>query len=319
MANSRNSKFGIAREATWGDAAAPQVMLPVDPPSITDNFETLLDQTVRGINVMDFGSYQGVGSVEASLSGIWFPEEVPFILLAMLGSVSSTGTAAPYTHTFTLANQPPSLSFQDEGAVYPEGGNARRYAGMLPSSLTLTFSSEEGLLTWSADFSGKRGTAPASGSIPADATNPPFRGWHGTMTIAGAPATRLIDLELTFEREIQIRWGADGTQYPVAGHSGGIAVTGSMTLDATASTELDYVLTHAENAVVITFSYGSGAGEKQLSISIPRFNWGDSPAELDRSAVAITLSCTGRAIYDRDTSTLVTATVKNSRQNYNAA
>lgn len=318
MANSRSNKIGVAREATWGAAPAPQVMIPVDPPTLSEPYEVLLDNSVRGVNVMDFGSYQGVGSLELSLSGLFYPEEVPFFMLAMMGSVSSTGTG-PYTHTFSLADQPPSLCIQDEGLVYPDGASSRRYAGFLPSSFSLSFSAEEGFLTWSCDGQGSNGTAPASGDIPADATNAPFRGWQGTVKFNSVSNTRLISADLSMERELQLRYGADGTQRPTALHSGGISVTCSMIFDATDYAEMDRVLAHGETTMTLTFTYGSGANEKTLAISIPTLNWGDGPVELDRSSVAATLAVTGRAIYDRDEAKLITADVTNSRENYSAA
>lgn len=318
MTSSRAIKIGIGREPTWGAAVAPQVMLPVEPPSITEPFEQLLDQLPRGLNVMDFGAYQGVGHVEASFSGHFYPEEIGFILLSMFGDVDSDGETPPYTHTFELANQPPSLSFQSEGVIYPAGALARRYSGMLPSSLSISFSTSEGLLAWSSDFMGGRGTAPAAGDIPADATNEPFRGWHGTMSIDGSPDQRLIDAEISIEREIEIYHAADGTQFPVAGHSGAIQATTSLTFDASAYTELDRVLAHDTCAIEITFSYGSGADLKEFALSIPDMNWGEGPVELDHGGVSVTLAVAGRAIYNRDTQTLIGATLKNARTNYDA-
>ena len=71
MTISRDIKIGIARETTWGDGDAPLRLLPIDPPSITEPYEQILDNLLRGINAVDFGAYQGSGHVEMGLSGLF--------------------------------------------------------------------------------------------------------------------------------------------------------------------------------------------------------------------------------------------------------
>ena len=318
MAISVATVIGVGREATWGVGVTPQVLIPVEPPTFSEPFEQILDQLARGVNVLDHGAYQGSGHAEASLASNVYPEEIGFFLLAMLGAVSSVGTS-PTVHTFSLATQPPSLSLQDEGAIYPAGETKRRYQGMLPSSLTFSFTSAEGLLTWSCDLMGSKGSAPLTGAIPADATNAPFRGWHATAAIATIPDTRMISAEITLAREIAIIHAADGLQYPVRGHSGPLEVTLSMVFDANTYTELDRVLAHEDTAITFTFTYGTGATEKTLVFTIPKMNWGEGPVELDRSNIAVQLSVAGRAIYDRDTSKVFEATLTNSRLTYAVA
>lgn len=317
MARSRANRIGVAREATWGSMPAPQVMIPVEPPTFSEIYEPLLDNLVRGVNVMDMGTYQGVGRLELSLNSFFFPEETPFFLLAMLGAVVTTGTG-PFVHTFSLANQPPSLCLQDEGLVYPGGATSRRYGGFLPSSFGLSFSSEEGFLTWTCEGQGSIGTAPGAGTVPVDASGEPFRGWQGTVQFGGVGNTRLLSADITLERELQLRYAADGLQRPSALHSGAISATCSMVFDATDFVEMDRVLAHAFTTMTLTFTYGAGATLRKLELSIPRLNWGEGPVELDRSGVAVTLSVSGRAIFDRGTGGLVTAVVTNGRTNYNA-
>jgi len=313
MTISRDIKIGIARESSWGSAEAPHRMLPIEPPGITEPYEQILDNLLRGINAMDFGAYQGAGFVEMSLGGLFFPEEMGFLILAILGDPTS-GTSAPYEHTFTMDSQPKSLAVQEEGGVY-ESGSSRRFIGMLPSSLTFTFSSSEGLLTWSSDLTGKLGTAPGSGDIPGEDTSAPLLGWHAALDIGGANA-RLIDCELTLEREAATRHGLDGSQFPAAVYSGGLAVTCSMTFDAIDNAELNYVLTHATNAVVISLSYGTGASEKSIQFTMSQLNWGDAPAELDKSGIFITLGVSGRALYNTTDAGPIKIVLKNSEDSY---
>lgn len=311
---SRDIKIGIARETTWGDGDDPQRLLPIDPPSITEPYEQILDNLLRGINAVDFGAYQGSGHVEMGLSGLFYPEELGYFILAMMGSISTdppAGTAPTYEHTFTLASQPPSLSIQEEGGVYPSGSH-RRFIGMLPSSLTFTFTSSEGLLTWSSDLAGQKGTAVGTAATWEDTeVSAPFLGWHAALEVGGSPNVRLIDCELTLEREAAIRHALDGEQFPAAIYSGGLAVTLSMTFEAN-STELNHVLDHDTNKVEITLTSGSDI----VVFTMNLLNWGDAPAELDKSGVFITLGASGRAIYDPSTGSPITITLTNTQQSY---
>jgi len=317
MTTSRMTKIGLARESSWGSANAPQVALPVEPPSITEPYEQILDNLRRGLYAADYAAYQGAGHIEMSLAGHFTPEEIGFLILAMMGDVSS-GTSVPYQHDFTMSStQPDSLAIQDEGAVYASG-TKRRFTGMLPSSLTFSFSTAEGVLAWSSDLMGKQGTAPGAGDIPSVVGTSPFLGWQGALTI-GAANTRMIDCELTLEREVEVRHGSENSQFAVAGYSGALMVTASMTFDAIDNTELNYVLDHDTNTVVLTFSYGTANALRSVEFTMTNFNWGDGPAELDRSGIFITLGVTGRALYNTTDGGPIKIVLKNARSNYTVA
>ncbi len=96
-------------------------------------------------------------------------------------------------------------------------------------------------------------------------------------------------------------------------------MTATLTFDLVDETELDYVLSHTTNKVVITFDFGSGADEKKIVFTMNQFNWGEGPAELDRSGVFITLGVTGRAIYNTTDSGPIQIELTNSRTDYDAS
>lgn len=303
------TKVGIAKEASWGTTTAPDVLIPVNPPSFTDNFETILDQAMRGIAAMDFASYQGVQTVEASLEGFAYPKEIGYFIKGILGAESVSG-AGPYDHEFTLATTPPSFSVQDENGVQPY-----RYTGMMVGELGFTFNAAEGALEFSASLTGKTKESVGS-SIPADATSAPFRGWMMCSQIAGGNV-EVMEGELTLSRELGLVYAGStcsgGSQYAIREYAGPLEVTGGITLDFTADSQVDRYENKTQNKLELNFQYGTGASQKTLKFEMNNCDYGDSPIELDRSGVHVTLAYTLRALYNSTDSGPAKVTLSNAK------
>jgi len=183
------SRVFIGREDVWGGAVAAGRWrrLPVTPPTPTSTVAQILDEGMRGFAAKDFASYPGVGSCEVPLEGLFYPVELGYILLTMLGSVTTSGAAAPYKHVFGLAPVPPSLQVRDllyDGAFF----RGKQYGGLLASGGTITFNRAEGAIGFTVTLVGKMAenvtTEPAE--VPADATIEPFIGWRTLVSIGAA-------------------------------------------------------------------------------------------------------------------------------------
>jgi len=308
------TKVGLRREASWGAGGSPTVCLPVDSPGFTVPYEQLLDNSVRGIAAVDFAAYQGVGHVEGSLSGPAYPEELGYLLLCALGSCSTSGTAAPYTHTFSLDSSPPSLAIQDENDV-----ETWRYTGCNVSELTITFNAAEGLVTYSADFVGKEREEPTDEPIPADATNAPFRGWMISAAVGTSdPFGKIIEGEMSFSREVEQHYLDGNSQYPQAATVGPLEVTGRCTILFDSAADYARYLSKTQEAFVLTFNYGNGADEKELKITCSNMDFGDGAAEIDRGDQALKLSYTMRALYNSTDGGPCQVTLKNSKSSYSS-
>lgn len=311
MGVSHLTKVGIAREASWGSSTDPAVLLPVEPPSFTVPHEQILDQGIRGSSSMDYGAYQGAVHVEASLESMAFPEEIGYLLFGILGSCSTSGTAAPYVHTFSLNSNPPSFSIQDENGV-----QTYRYTGCMINSLTLSFNIAEGAVHWSADFMGKE-KGSASGSIPAEATTPPFLGWQATAAIgATSPYGKVTEAELTIAREVVLGYVDGNAQTPGTAYSGPMEVTGSCTLLFDSNDDYDRYLDKTQEKLAFTFSQGSGASKKELVLTMTKADFGDGAAEIDRSGSNLTLAYTVRALYNPTDGGPIKVKLTNSKSSY---
>lgn len=305
------TKVGLARESSWGSSTAPAVLLPVDPPTFTPSYEQILDQSLRGLPVLDYAAYQGVGRTEGSLEGNFYPEELGYLLFSALGSCVTSGTAAPYTHIFTVGAHPPSLSIQDENGIQPY-----RYTGCMVSELTLTFNSSEGLLRWSATVVGKTKEDVAAG-IPAETTTAPFRSWQVSAAVgASDPLGKLLEGEITFSREIDLHFVDGSLQTPGTAFAGPLEVTGRATIFFDSTADLDRYLNKTQELFKLTWNYGSGASEKKIVVQCTKMDFGDSPAEIDRSGSSLTLGYTMRALYNTTDAGNVKVTMKNAKASY---
>lgn len=283
------SKIGVAVEATWGAGGSPAVVFPVEDWSLTDPFEPILDNAKRGVIAKDFNSYQGVGRCEASLDGGVFPDLFGYILKAAFGAMQTSGTVAPYTHTFTFSGSPPSLALTEDNVVRKHEGK-----GLLCSELSLNFSPTEGALGYSSSFVGKQ-LATASYTFPTDVQEDTqfLLGWQGSVALDGA-WFRVTEGDLSISREVELRYELQNSQYAGTAYAAAPEITGSFTINYTAGAEYDRYRNHSSGSVDL---YWEIDANRSLKLEMGSVNFGDGPVELDKSSASMTLGYTWRSLY----------------------
>ena len=109
----------VGREVTYGTAVPPQVTIPLSgDPAFNVIHEAIIDSGRRdSVAAMDFDAYQGVGRSDVSLEGMFYPEELGFILDAIMGAAASAEpstatTPKTYNHVFKLAAAGPSYTWE---------------------------------------------------------------------------------------------------------------------------------------------------------------------------------------------------------------
>lgn len=308
MGLSNLTKLGFGKETTWGDGAAPTCLIPVNPPSITVNYEQILDNSLRGIAAADFESYQGVGHIEGSLEGPFYPNEIGHMLLGIMGTGTyATGTVS--THTFSLSPTTPSYAIQDENGI-----QTYRYSGVKFGSFGLRFNSAEGMLTYTSSFMGKERTQPATGAIPADATSAPFLGWQSTCTVGSVTGFgKVTEGEINLTREVVLHYADSGSQAPAMMYVGPLEVTARATLYFDSQSDYDRYLEKTKEKFEMTWTYGTGTDERELTFTASKMDFGDGAAEIDRSGSSLTLAYTMRALYNTTDGGPCKWTLKNNR------
>lgn len=317
MSQSILTKIALNKELSWGvpgTATTAYNLLPVQQPSVTDTYEAIVDNGLRGIAAKDFGVYQGCGNSEVGLEGLWYPEEMGYLCEGILGSAVVTGAGSiGYHHVFTIGDQCPTFTIVDFPQIGTPGSTAEkwayRYKGNLMSNLTIKFNSGEGAVSWTASFTGQNaGTVDGTALTVVGTPNPPLLGWYGSVALgtygtAETAYTRLIEAEISISREVLLQHVATNTQQPAYGYHGPTEVT--MTATSEFYTVDDYLkyMNNTQQSVRVTLGRGGTTGTagsvgKCLEVLLPSIAYMDKPMEFDRGGLNVKLGWGVRAFYD---------------------
>lgn len=283
------SKIGLKVEATWGAGGSPTLNFPIEDWSLVGPYEQILDNAKRGVIARDFQAYQGVGRAEASLSGNIFTDLFGYLLKPTFGAMNSSGTAAPYTHTFTFSGSPPSLCMVEDDSIQQKEGK-----GLMVAELSVSMNPTEGALTYSMSMVGKNIGTVNDYTFPADLHEDDtfFLGWEGSVALNGTyfPVT---DAELSISREVFLHYNLQNTQYAGTAYAGAPEITGGFTIDYDAAADWARYHDHQQGSINIYYVHGAD----NLTIELGSVDFGEGPIELDRSGASITAGYSWRALY----------------------
>jgi hypothetical protein len=299
--NTHRSYIGVAKEATEGTAVAPTAFIPVTASKLkVDNIiDPLFDEGLRGSLVKDYNYIQGRSRSTIDFGGPVFADTFGWILGAHLGSVTTTGASAPYTHAITVKNltavavdaQPTSLTFTDFYAA-----NNRQYPGCSISDVTVNFSAE-GLLEYDAKAMGWL-SASATATTPSWNTVQPTPVWQGVVTISGTQITNAVEGSITMTRPVTPIYGIGVTsgsaKNPYSIFQGALEVKGQLRFVMEADTQLTTFLAGATVPISIDWSNG-GSGTALTQVKATLSAGAYTVAVIDRSKdfVEIVIDITG--------------------------
>lgn len=243
---------GLGVEDDHGTAVAPTAYFPVSDVNRRDVVNYIEDTGLRGSNVDVHGHVQGATSSEVSLDGALRGTEALYALMSILGDVSSTEATGIYTNTITVRNADGDLPSYT--LTVRDGVQTRRFPGCRSQSLSINFDPNDvATFDWQlAGFPSDTTSAPS----PAHSTQPQMAGWRTTVSLGGSPAAPLsgsIEIARSDTGPVHL---ANGTQAPAEIVVGPLAVSGSMVLRFSASTDLDRYLNGTTAPLVVTFTNG---------------------------------------------------------------
>jgi hypothetical protein len=286
--------MGIAKEApgAWGVPVAATNFLPISPPTPKDVVKLSQDKGLRGSMVAEYGEIQTVKHSTFDFAGDLFADTFGFLLAGVLGDLTTTGSAAPYSHAFSVLNsadgQPPSYTLTDAYSV-----NTRQYPGAKFSDLDIKFSAE-GLLTYAAK-------AVALPSVAIAVPTPSFTGvapipaYIGTIAIGGTPSLSVLDGNIQIKRAVSVVDTVDGTQAPHALWSGPVSVSGKLTLVMEDEVQLTNYLSNTQPSLDVTFQVGTGAALQQVKLHMSQVAYQSADITRGKDFVELPLSFTAVA------------------------
>ena len=308
-------------QATWGQLPGSPVwvFLPTEPTSGVDVVETLSDDARRGLAAIGFRQLEGVHRTEFTLSGPAYPDEIGHLVRSLIGSDTfAAGTpSAANTHVFDVESMATAAGRSFQVQIQDDSGTDYTHEGCVASAMTFRFNSSEGLLTYEATIMGKglvTATAAATGS---DATDDPLRGWHSHVTTSvglGTGATgRLSEGEISIARDADLLYVAQNDRFPKTLIPGLVAVTGRFTASFDALADLDLYRNLTNEPLIIEWTYGTSNLTRSIDFEFPKASFGDSPAEIDRSANNMTIAYNFRGLIGTSSGAWATAASTNVR------
>ena len=298
LQNSVRSYLGIAKETTRGTAVTtPTDYIPVIVSKLKpdDLIDPLYDEGLRGSMVKNYAYIPGRTRSTFDFGGMAFADTIGYAIAGLLGTDTTTGASAPYTHAITLENsataaadaQPTSFTLVDFYAA-----NVRAYAGIMVSDFSLKFSAE-GLLEYDAKGIGWA-SATCSTPTPSFSTVLPTPVWQATVTIGGSSVSTAVSGNIDMKRPATPVYGISNTQNPYQVFLGALEVTGKITFVMEADTELTRFLTNTQPSIVINWSNGSGATATQIQATMTKGAYVASV--IDRSKDYVEVTCDINAI-----------------------
>lgn len=268
------SYLGIAKEVTRGTAVAATDFIPVAKDSLkpADIIDPLYDQGLRGSNVLNYNYIPGRKRSTVDYGGAVFADTIGYALAGILGSVATTGSSAPFTHTISLRNsttsnvdvQPISYTLTDFYAA-----NVRQYPGCQFSDFSLRFNAD-GMLEYDTKTTGFSSSVVTPDPTPSFSTVLPTPVWRGTVSIGGSAVTTAMTGNIDMTRPVTPIYGISNTQDPYQVFLGALEVTGKITFIMENDTELTRFLTNTQPAIVLNWAYGAGASAVQIQATLTK-------------------------------------------------
>ena len=292
------SYLGIAKEATKGTAVAPTDFIPVmkDTLKPVDIIDPLYDQGLRGSNVLNYNYIPGRKHSTVDYGGAVFADTIGYSIAGLLGSVSTSGASAPYTHTISLKNSN-SAGTDDQPISYTltdfYGADVRAYPGVQYSDFSLKFNAD-GMLEHDTKTMGYA-SASASTPTPSFSIVLPTPVWQGTVSIGGSTVSNAMTGNIDMKRPATPVYGISQTQNPFNVFLGPLEVTGKITFIMENNTELTRFLTNTQPAIVLNWAYGAGSAAVQIQATITKGAYTAAAIERGQDYVQITIDLNGQS------------------------
>ncbi len=313
-------RLGIGRETTRGGGITPDIWLPqvgctlgvkVDEARVVGALGSLADSEEKLV-VEKYAS--------GEISGELRDQSFGYLLYALLGSLSTSGSSSPYTHSFSLSetNQHTSLAL----TVQDSSLATEMYRLAVLNSLGISVELG-GLVNFTADFLTK---APvASSATPSITDENKFSKKHVRIKVAsnlaGLSTASYIDiksLSVMINKNAE-RDSALGTVQPVDILNKSLSIEGSLNLNYEDNTWRDYMVNATERAMQILIENSDvdlgGGVNPHLQIELPKVDF--SGWEPDRSLDDIVKqSINFKANYDATNGIISTCELINAKASY---
>jgi len=231
MDQGRYGHIGFGKESSWGAGVAPTVFLPGTEDLSPDRDRLVIEDPHA--SRFDLPSKAGRMRIQGkNTSGHpLYTDSIGLILLGLFGQVATSGTAAPYTHTFSPLNAPltalnalPPISVQ-----VTAGSRTKRFVGGQIASFSLNQPKDD-FAKFDLGWHFKDVDTSQSAATPAIPNEDIYAFRHLAITRDGNPVTTVESLTLNIDNQLEGEELLDGSDRVSAIGFGGLAITVDLTL-----------------------------------------------------------------------------------------
>lgn len=285
----------IKKETIYGTGVAPDTTWPVTSADTKLQMTETFDEGRRGVAAKAFDAVPDGMHGEFSCEGFAYPIFMGNLLLGLFGAEEISGAADPYSHTFTMASNPPSFTLEDTLIGGALGG--LRLPGFRPGNMNFSFDAASGALTYSTSGLGLAPVKVTPALSAPTAELRPWSGWQCTVTSAGI-SSRVSSGEINITRELQVVHTATAVQTPRFINVGPIDIAGTLTVTLEDLSDFDAVLADTRQSLVVKFEQSDGGVERSIEFTMSNIVLNAQPIEFDRSGVSVFVKYGWRALYN---------------------
>jgi hypothetical protein len=195
----------------------------------------------------------------------------------LLNSLTSGADAQPISYTLT-----------DFYAV-----DVRSYPGCQFSDFSLKFNAD-GMLEYDTKTTGWASST-VSDPTPTFSTILPTPVWRGTVSIGGTQVSTAMSGNIDMSRPVTPVYGISNTQNPYQVFLGPLEVTGKITFLMETDAELTRFLNNTQPAIVLNWSYGTGASLVQIQATISKGAYTAAMIERGEDFVQVSIDLNGQS------------------------
>lgn len=281
-----------APEVTFAAGGTPAAFIPVKTMTPADKLIWLEDEGWRGAPAKTYGGTPGPLYAEYEWAGDVYADSIGYPVVGLLGDVTVTGSAAPYTTAVaTLCSgnqQPPTYCLTD----WNSNITGYQLAGARMSELGLKFSGA-GKLEYTAKATIESNTVTASKPSFVNTAVPIIAGWRGVVQLGGATIGYVVEGEQNIKRAVEVIDTADGVQAPYYLFAGELTADGKLVIVMETDTWRANYVAGTSSSIDINYTQGAGATLTQVKthcsairIEDAKVSRGKAYAELELTYVA---------------------------------
>lgn len=204
------SATGVAGESVFGTAVAPTSFLPMSSNTFEVDPGWFSPEVMQGVRDGQIYNLYGEATYNGTVAGPLFPGNGIALLVYAIGTDVVSGTAAPYTHTVSQANQLKSVTVEKNIG----GVQSLRFAGVRINKLSLKCAAGNTPAELSVDGVGQSAAIVGTPAAVSVANEMPFVFSEASLTLFSNLRAEVSSVDMNLENTVKSSYTYSGQHGP---------------------------------------------------------------------------------------------------------